>query len=84
MRVRTDDLHLTTVDDTTVVLDTSTSAYLTLNAAGGFLLAQLQAETTAEALVAALVERYGIPTETATADVVAFLGQLRARDLLLG
>ena len=53
-----------------------------LNDTGAFLWGQLGADTTEDALVQALLAEYAVDDETAHADVAAFLGKLRAADLL--
>ncbi len=55
---------------------------ITLNETGAFLWQQLQEETTAEDLVAALLAEYEVTEELACADVDTFLGSLREAQLL--
>ncbi len=55
---------------------------ITLNETGAFLWRQLQEETTAEDLVAALLAEYEVTEELACADVDTFLGSLREAQLL--
>ncbi len=55
---------------------------ISLNKVGAFLAEKLQEETTLEALVAAVVEKYDVDAETATADVSRFLDELRANKAL--
>ena len=55
---------------------------ISLNKVGAFLAEKLQEETTHEALVAAVVEKYDVDAETAAADVSRFLDELRANKAL--
>ncbi|MBQ1337133.1 MAG: PqqD family protein [Thermoguttaceae bacterium] len=55
---------------------------ISLNKVGAFLAEKLQEETTLEALVAAVVEKYDVDAETAAADVSRFLDELRANKAL--
>ena len=55
---------------------------ISLNKVGAFLAEKLQEETTLDALVAAVVEKYDVDAETAAADVSRFLDELRANKAL--
>ncbi len=55
---------------------------LTLNKVGAFIAEKLQEETTAEAIVEAVVERFEIDNDTAARDVETFLTQLRENGAL--
>lgn len=55
---------------------------ISLNKVGAFLAEKLLEETTLDALVAAVVEKYDVDAETATADVSRFLDELRANKAL--
>ena len=55
---------------------------ISLNKVGAFLAEKLQEETTLDALVTAVVEKYDVDAETATADVSRFLDELRANKAL--
>ena len=55
---------------------------ISLNKVGAFLAEKLQEETTLEVLVAAVVEKYDVDAETATADVSRFLDEFRANKAL--
>ncbi len=55
---------------------------ITLNETGAFLWQQLQQESTAEALTAALLAEYEVTAEVAAADVAAFIEKLRQAALL--
>lgn len=55
---------------------------LSLNKVAAFLAEKLQEETTFEALVAAVVEKYEVDAETAAADVSRFLDELRKNKAL--
>ena len=55
---------------------------ISLNKVGAFLAEKLQEETTLDALVAAVIEKYDVDAETAAADVSRFLDELRANKVL--
>ena len=55
---------------------------ITLNETGAFLWEKLQAETTVEELVEAMVEEYEVDKETAKTDVEEFIELLRAKSIL--
>ena len=71
------------VDDEIVALDLRDSMYLGINASGAILWPMLVEGTTRTSLVAELEATYEIDTETASADVDAFVAMLRERQLLL-
>lgn len=58
------------------------SGIISLNEIGRFLFEALQTEQTVDTLVAAVLEEYDTDPETARADVVEFLEQLRDAGLL--
>lgn len=72
-----------TDEDLIVVLDLRTSKYLSLNPSGSVLWQLLADGSTEPDLRAALADRFGLDDAKATADVDAFLGSLRGRDLLI-
>lgn len=72
-----------TDDGAIVVLDLRTSKYLSLNSSGSVLWQELARGVSADELVQALIERFGVTTEVAEADVAEFLATLRERDLLV-
>jgi hypothetical protein len=65
------------VDDEVIVLDLSTSEYLTLNDTGAVLWVQLESCVSAESLCESLISRWGIDRETAEQDVEDFLAYCR-------
>ncbi|MCA5892868.1 PqqD family protein [Isoptericola sp. NEAU-Y5] len=83
MKMRSDGVTWQEIDGELVLLDLSTSAYLTTNAAGSLLAKVLVDGAERGDLVAALVGEYGIDEARAAGDVDDFLEQLRSRDLLL-
>lgn len=70
------------VGDSVIALDLDGSVYLKLNGSGKVLWERLQRPTTPDDLTQALVERYGIDENQATADAQAFVNELRRRQLL--
>jgi hypothetical protein len=70
------------VGDSVIALDLDGSVYLKLNGSGKVLWERLQQPTTPDDLTQALVERYGIDENQATADAQAFVNELRRRQLL--
>lgn len=83
MKMRSDGVTWQEIDGELVLLDLTTSSYLTTNEAGTVLAKSLVDGADRDDLVAALVDRYGIDQGTAGADVDDFLRELRVRDLLL-
>jgi hypothetical protein len=70
------------VDGEVVALDEQGAVYLAANAAGAVIWRALADGTTHAALVAGLVDEFGVATDRASADVDAFLADLRERGLL--
>jgi Coenzyme PQQ synthesis protein D (PqqD) len=83
MQLRSGDLTWQVVGDDVVVLDLEGSVYLKVNGSGRVLWEALTEPRTEPELIGTLIERYGIDEARAAADVVAFLDDLRARDLLV-
>lgn len=84
MELRSRGLTWQTVDDEVVVLDLEGSVYLRLNGSGRILWERLAAGASADDLVDALVDRYGIDRERASSDVTSFVERLRTKGLLAG
>lgn len=84
MQLRTEGLTWQVVDESVVVLDLGGSVYLRLNGSGRTLWERLSDGCTEDELVDALVERYDVDRDRATADVTGFLADLRNRDLIEG
>jgi hypothetical protein len=82
MQLRQSGLTWHVVGDDVVVLDLNGSVYLRLNGSARVLWEQLVEPCTDADLAATLVERFGISDERGATDVAAFVGDLRARDLL--
>jgi hypothetical protein len=84
MRIKTEGVSWQEIDGELVILDLNRSVYLTTNAAGAELAKLLLKECTAEELANALVAKYEIPREQASADVQAFVAELADKKLLVG
>jgi hypothetical protein len=82
LQLRSEDLEWRLIDEEVVALEAQRSTYVATNAAGALLWSMLADRTTREALVDALVDRYGIDAEVAARDVAAFVEGLRAQGLL--
>ena len=82
MRLRHDGLTWRELDGEAVILNLTTSTYLSTNGVGVFLLRLLQEDRSADALVAALLTEYEIDADTATRDAEAFVASLDAQGLL--
>lgn len=80
--LRKDDLDWREIDDEIVVLDTRDAVYLSVQGSGALVWRLLAESTTKDSLIEALVEKYGVDSTRATADVDAFLGTLNDRGLL--
>ena len=58
------------------------SGVITLNEVGAFLWEKLQADTSAEGLLSALLAEYDVDEATAKADIDEFIAKLKGADLL--
>jgi hypothetical protein len=83
LQLKVDDVVWRDVGDELVVLELSTSAYLTLNGSAKHLWEGLASGATSDALVQMLVDRYQITTQQARSDTEAFLSALAERELLV-
>ena len=81
-RLKTDRIAWRQVGDEVVVLDLSTSQYLSANATAGLLWRGLERGATRDELIAELTQEYEVDADTAAADVDDFLADCRARDLI--
>lgn len=82
MKLRTTDITWREIDGDLVILDLSSSTYLTTNASGAVLMKELTEERSSQELVQALVDAFGIDHDQATADVRAFVQTLNDSGLL--
>ena len=82
LRVRTDNLTWVHVGDEIVLLDISTNEYLAANPSLAALWPLLEAGCDAAALEQRLTELYGLDADTARADVVSLVAQLREMGVL--
>lgn len=82
LQLRTVDVAARRLADETIVLDLRSSLYLSTNAAGTVLWAELEQGTTRSRLVRALLEEFDVTGEQAARDVDAFLDDCRRRGLL--
>jgi hypothetical protein len=82
LKLRPTDVAWQEVDGEVVALDEREALYLAANPAGAILWRALANGTTHERLVTGLVAEFGIETDRASADVDAFLADLRERGLL--
>lgn len=82
-RLRVDDVVWREVGEDLVVLELSTSTYLTLNGSARQLWIGLAEGGTVNVLVDRLTSLYGISEEQATSDTEAFLAALADRKLLI-
>jgi DNA-binding GntR family transcriptional regulator len=80
--LRKDDLDWREIDDEIVVLDTRDAVYLSVQGSGALVWRLLAESATKDSLIEALVEKYGVDSTRATADVDAFLATLNDRGLL--
>lgn len=82
LRLREAGLVWREIDGELVVLDVDQSVYLASNGTGTLLWRALADGTSHEQLVQLLVANADVPVDIATADVDAFLAQLRERGVL--
>jgi Coenzyme PQQ synthesis protein D (PqqD) len=81
-RLRSTGLQWREIAGETVVLDVPSSLYLSANASGSILWAELEHWATADSLAARLVAAFGIEPHRAAKDAEAFLATLDAHGLL--
>ena len=84
IRLRSDDLEWTEVDDEVVVLDLSDAKYLAVNSTGAAIWPLLAEGATRATLLDTLKERFDVDDETAQGGLDAFLDAARERKLLGG
>lgn len=82
MKLRSADVTWREIDGEMVILDLASSTYLKTNESGAALMRLLADDSSFDDLVGGLVEKFGISSEQATADVQGFLAMLEERDLL--
>jgi hypothetical protein len=70
------------LDGEVVALDLASATYVMANDTGSILWPLLEEGATDSELAAVLVDRFGIDAERASADVAAFVAQLRALTLV--
>jgi Coenzyme PQQ synthesis protein D (PqqD) len=80
--LRAEDVVWREVADELVVLELTTSTYLTLNGTAKRIWEGLSSGTTVDELVAMVSDHYGVPLDTARSDVESFLEALDERSLL--
>lgn len=82
VKLRSEGLSWQEIDGELVILDLKSSVYLSTNKSGAFLAKALTDERTADELIDALVDEYGIARERAASDANAFVGELMRKGLL--
>lgn len=82
-QLRADDVVWREVGDELVVLELSTSTYLTLNGTARHLWEGLAIGASVSELVDVLCSRYSISTEQANSDVKSFMTALAERELIV-
>jgi hypothetical protein len=83
LQLRVDDVVWREVEDELIILELSTSVYLSLNGSARHLWEELATGTTIDRLVSVLTGEYGIDSELARGDAESFLSDLASRSLLL-
>jgi Coenzyme PQQ synthesis protein D (PqqD) len=84
IRLRSEDLEWTEIDDEVVVLDLRDSTYLSVNRTGAALWTALAEGSTRSALLARLRERFDVDEAAAERGLDDFLTVVRKRGLLAG
>lgn len=82
LQLKVDDVVWREVEDGFVILELSTSTYVTLNASAKYLWETLASGTTLDELVLSMVSRYSISPEQARSDIESFISTLDERDLI--
>src|ERR1700722_18767383 len=80
--LKSDDVVWREAGDELVVLELSTTTYLTLNGTAKQLWLGLVHGSTVEELVSTLIEKYGISSEQAQSDTESFVAELADRELI--
>ena len=83
LQLRVDDVVWREVEDELIILELSTSVYLSLNGTARHLWEELATGTTIDGLVHVLTDQYGIDSERARGDAESFLSDLTSRSLLV-
>ncbi|HZM56677.1 MAG TPA: PqqD family protein [Acidimicrobiales bacterium] len=83
LQLKVDDVVWREVGDELVVLELSTSTYLTLNGTAKYLWESLADGATLDRLIEMLVERYQISNHQARSDTESFLSALADRELIV-
>ena len=84
IRLRSDDLEWTEIDDEVVVLDLRESTYLSINRTGAAVWTALAEGSTRQALIERLRERFEVDEDAAERGLDDFLAMARERGLLAG
>ncbi len=82
LQLRTEVVEWRRLEDEIVVLDLASSVYLSIRGVGAVLWEALAEGATQEELTALVVDGFEVDPETATADVAAYLADLRSRSLV--
>jgi len=82
MKLRAHNLTWREIDGDLVILDLSSSTYLTTNASGAVLMKALTQDRTDTELTQSLMEAFGISASQAETDVRTFLADLESGGLL--
>jgi hypothetical protein len=83
LHLKVDDVVWREVGDELVVLELTSSVYLTLNGTAKILWEGLASGSTTDSLVELLTDDYEVSAEQARADTESFLSDLTERNLLL-
>ena len=83
LQLKADDVVWREIGDELVVLELSTSTYLTLNGTARYLWESLTDATTIDGLSEILVEHYQISADQARSDAESFVSALADRELIV-
>ena len=84
LRLRKEHIAWREFDGEGILLDLRTSMYLAANPTATVLWRMLDAGTTRDALIAALIDEFEVDEQRARADVERFIADCRRRDLIAG
>jgi hypothetical protein len=79
---RGDDMSWREIDDEVIVLDLRSATYLRLNPSGAVLWQQLEPGASEPELVNVLADRFELPVQQATEEVVAFIDSCLEKDII--
>jgi hypothetical protein len=83
IKLKRERIAMRQLDGRTMILDLDSSTYFAVGGSGVVVLSALQAvDSSEDDLVSRVLDEYSVPAETARSDVLSFLDELEAADLI--